>query len=100
MFTVTDGQGSDGATLALGASGVPYFSQWESAELATGFVDGSVDLADDPRWAASGARTPAEYRYWARKVCGLACLKMILAQAMSAIRRPIFRIFHKASNSK
>jgi Peptidase_C39 like family len=63
----------------LGASGVPYFSQWESAELAAGFVDGSVSLADDPLWAASGARTPDEYQYWAGKVCGLACLKMILA---------------------
>jgi hypothetical protein len=64
----------------LGASGTPYFSQWESAELAARFVHGSLDLADDPRWAASGARTPEEYRYWARKVCGLACLKMILAR--------------------
>lgn len=63
----------------LGASGIPYFAQWESAELAQGFVDGSLDLAADPRWAASGARTAAEYKYWARKVCGLACLKMLLA---------------------
>jgi hypothetical protein len=63
----------------LDASGVPYFSQWESAELAARFVDGSLPLAEDPRWAASGARPPAEYEYWAGKVCGLACLKMILA---------------------
>jgi hypothetical protein len=76
MVAVTDGQGADGG---LGASGVPYFSQWESAELAAGFVDGTLSVADDPRWAASGARTPAEYQYWAGKVCGLACLKMILA---------------------
>jgi hypothetical protein len=61
------------------ASGVPYFSQWESAGLAARFIDGSLSLADDPRWAASGARTAAEYQYWATKVCGLACLKMILA---------------------
>ncbi|MGH3187689.1 MAG: peptidase [Streptosporangiaceae bacterium] len=64
----------------LGASGVPYFSQWESAELAARFIDGSLLLAEDPRWAASGARSPAEYEYWAGKVCGLACLKMILAR--------------------
>ena len=63
----------------LGASGVPYFAQWESAELAARFVDGSVALAEDPRWSASGARTAAEYAFWANKVCGLACLKMILA---------------------
>jgi hypothetical protein len=63
----------------LGASGVPYFAQWESAELAARFVDGSTALAADPRWAASGARTAAEYAFWATRVCGLACLKMILA---------------------
>jgi hypothetical protein len=63
----------------LGASDVPYFAQWESAELAQRFVDGSLPLADDPRWAASGAGTAAEYGYWANKVCGLACLKMILS---------------------
>jgi hypothetical protein len=63
----------------LGPSGVPYFAQWESAELAQCFVDGSLPLAGDPRWAASGARTAAEYGYWANKVCGLACLKMILS---------------------
>jgi hypothetical protein len=71
--------GLTGAPAGLGASEIPYFSQWESAELAERFVDGSLDLAADPRWAASGARTPEEYRYWAPKVCGLACLRMILA---------------------
>src|SRR5262249_3230247 len=57
-FTVTVVRGAEPMPTALGASGVPYFSQWESAELAERFVDGSLDLADDPRWAASGARTP------------------------------------------
>ncbi|HET9080364.1 MAG TPA: hypothetical protein VFO01_07590 [Trebonia sp.] len=80
LFTVIDGPGAEDVPVAMGASGIPYFSQWESAELAARFVHGSLDLADDPRWAASGARTPEEYRYWARKVCGLACLKMILAE--------------------
>ena len=76
MVAVTLGRSADSD---LGASGVPFFSQWESAELAARFVDGSLPLAEDPRWAASGARSPAEYEYWAGKVCGLACLKMILA---------------------
>jgi hypothetical protein len=77
---VTDGRDARDTATGLGASEVPYFSQWESADLAERFVDGSLDLAEDPRWAASGARTPAEYAYWAPKVCGLACLKMILAR--------------------
>ncbi|MEP7023253.1 MAG: DUF6457 domain-containing protein [Actinomycetota bacterium] len=57
----------------------PYYSQWESPELVPRFLDGSLASEQDPRWRCSGARTAAEYAYWARKVCGLACLKMILA---------------------
>lgn len=58
---------------------MPYFSQWESAELVGRFIAGSLRVADDPRWAESGARTQQEYEYWAGKVCGLACLKMVMA---------------------
>jgi hypothetical protein len=57
----------------------PYYAQWESPELVARFLDGSLASDQDPRWRDSGARTAAEYAYWARKVCGLACLKMILA---------------------
>ena len=57
----------------------PYYAQWESPELVDRFLDGSLPSEQDPRWRGSGARTAAEYAYWARKVCGLACLKMILA---------------------
>ncbi len=66
------------ASGGLAASGVPYFSQWESPELAPRFIDGSLRAADDPQWALSGARTPQEYEYWSGRVCGLACLKMIM----------------------
>ena len=62
----------------MDASGVPYFSQWESPELVPRFIDGSLRAADDPQWAVSGARTPQEYEYWSGRVCGLACLKMIM----------------------
>lgn len=62
----------------LGASGIPYYSQWESPELVTQFLDGSLSADDDPNWARSGARTPAEYGFWASRVCGLACLRMVL----------------------
>lgn len=62
-----------------GASGVPYYSQWESPDLVPQFVEGSLNSADDPRWAASGASTREEYGFWAPRVCGLACLRMILS---------------------
>src|ERR1700722_269471 len=66
-------------TAGTTASGVPYFSQWESAELVPRFLDGSMRAAQDPRWPASGATSPAEYEFWSGRACGLACLKMILA---------------------
>jgi hypothetical protein len=58
---------------------VPYFSQWESAALAPALIAGVAQLTDDPDWQASGARSLSEYATWAGHVCGMACLKMILA---------------------
>lgn len=59
---------------------VPYFSQWESRELTLDVLaHGAAALARDPNWAASGAATIEEYVTWADHVCGMACLKMILA---------------------
>lgn len=60
-------------------AGYPFYSQWESPELVPSFLDGSLTAEQDPRWHCSGAASPAEYAYWAVKVCGLACLKMVLA---------------------
>ena len=34
---------------------------------------------DDPAWAGSGAADVDEYARWASHVCGMACLKMVLA---------------------
>lgn len=58
---------------------VPYFSQWESPELAARFIADAAALAEDPNWAASGARDLDEYARWANHVCGMACVKMLLA---------------------
>ncbi len=80
---------------AAGDSGVPYYSQWESAELVAQFIDGSLLPADDPRWAASGARTPQEYAYWSTRVCGLACLKMILGWRALPVP-PMMRLVERA----
>ena len=58
---------------------VPYFCQWESAHLAGAIIRKEMDLAGDPAWQASGARDVDEYVRWASHVCGMACLKMVLA---------------------
>ncbi|RKK03401.1 hypothetical protein EBE87_04920 [Pseudoroseomonas wenyumeiae] len=60
---------------------IPYFSQWESPDLTAAVVaeGAAVALARDPLWRGSGAADLAEYVHWADHVCGMACLKMILA---------------------
>lgn len=58
---------------------VPYFSQWESPELVDRIVKGGMLARNDPNWKKSGARSKIEYAEWSWNMCGMACLKMILA---------------------
>lgn len=59
---------------------VPYFSQWETPEMTQSVInEGSSALLRDPLWHQSGAGTVEEYARWAVNLCGMACLKMILA---------------------
>jgi len=78
-----------------GGSGVPYYCQWESPELVPAFIDGSLSAAEDPRWSDSGAQSPQEYEYWSFKVCGLACMKMILASRAMPVP-PMMRLVEGA----
>ncbi|WFB09465.1 C39 family peptidase [Streptomyces sp. LX-29] len=57
---------------------VPYYSQWESADLVPEFVTGARSALDDPLWQKSGADSPEEYAFWAHRMCGVACLRMAL----------------------
>ncbi|RUW84413.1 hypothetical protein EOA35_36585, partial [Mesorhizobium sp. M8A.F.Ca.ET.023.01.1.1] len=60
---------------------VPFFSQWETPDMTLAVLaDGAeAALRRDPLWQGSGAATRDEYAVWAANVCGMACLKMILA---------------------
>ena len=60
---------------------MPFFSQWESRDITSDVLarGAAAALADDPNWASSGAATIDEYVQWASNLCGMACLKMILA---------------------
>ncbi|WZB61358.1 hypothetical protein WJ970_29135 [Achromobacter xylosoxidans] len=77
MDSIQDGRHARAASNAGAA--VPYFCQWESAHLAGAIIRGELDLKDDPAWAGSGAAVVDEYARWASHVCGMACLKMVLA---------------------
>lgn len=68
----------DSGTSAAGVSRVPYVSQFASSELMAGFVDGSVPVISDPAWASTGASDPEHYAFWAWRMCGMACLTMVL----------------------
>ena len=60
---------------------VPYFSQWETPDMTLAVVaeGAQTALLRDPLWATSGARTVEDYARWAGNLCGMACLKMVLA---------------------
>ena len=70
-----------------------------SALLVPEFVAGTLDPSADPNWAASGARTAAEYGFWSGRVCGLACLRMILAARGLAVP-PMMRLVEQALECK
>jgi hypothetical protein len=58
---------------------VPYFSQWMSPAAVRAIVEDGADPCDDPAWPAAGFDSAADYRFWAVRTCGLACLESILA---------------------
>lgn len=60
---------------------IPYFSQWASPEMTLAVVAEGAEraLLRDPAWAESGAADVADYARWAGHLCGMACLRMVLA---------------------
>jgi hypothetical protein len=77
---------------------VPFFSQWETRDITIDVLvrGASVALAEDPNWAASGAIAIDEYVQWASNLCGMACLKMILA-ARTGRAVPILELARKCT---
>ncbi|HZW04338.1 MAG TPA: C39 family peptidase [Anaerolineaceae bacterium] len=67
---------------------VPYYAQVASPDLAAEFFEAGRPLESDPRWAESGAASPAEYAYWADRACGIACVKMCV-EALGGPVRPM-----------
>ncbi|KAA1178040.1 hypothetical protein FP026_22845 [Rhizobium tropici] len=60
---------------------VPYFSQWETPDMTLAVVaeGAQAALLKDSLWALSGALSVEDYARWAGNLCGMACLKMVLA---------------------
>lgn len=71
--------------LNLKINGVPYYSQWESPSLVGKIIREEASAQDDPLWKKSGAKSPEEYELWAKNMCGMACLKMIIEHKLGEI---------------
>jgi len=59
--------------------GVPYFSQWADPAYALRIIGEDADPCGDANWRATGFDDPDHYRFWSRRLCGLACLRSALA---------------------
>jgi hypothetical protein len=82
--------------VAAARTQIPHRWQYASPELASELQSGRLPYEDDPRWREFGARTPEEYRRWARCGCGMACLQMILAARGDAQISPIAELGRRA----
>lgn len=56
----------------------PYLAQFASPQLISGFLDGDLDVAGDPARERFGFASDREYAYWAPRLCGLVCVKMVV----------------------
>ncbi len=56
---------------------IPYTCQFASPDLVRALVEGDIPLAEAPLWAEYGATSPEEYAHWARRSCGVVCVKMV-----------------------
>jgi len=68
---------------------VPYVCQYASPDRVRAFVYGEQPLESDPHWAAYGAASPEEYAHWARRSCGVVCVKMAVEALSRAPSRSV-----------
>ena len=71
--------------ISLKINGVQYYSQWESPSLVGKIIRKEFSAQNDPFWKRSGAKSPKEYELWAKNMCGMACLKMIIKHKFGEI---------------
>ncbi len=57
---------------------VPYRSQWGNPDFNKKIIDNRIDPCQDPTWVNAGFISEDEYRFWSRRICGIACLESIL----------------------
>ncbi len=68
---------------------IPYACQFASPDLVRAFVYEERPLESDPRWAEYGAASPADYAHWARRSCGVVCIKMAVEALTGCPPEPV-----------
>jgi hypothetical protein len=67
---------------------MPYYAQLASPDWLSRVFDDGGDPTGDPNWEAFGTTDADEYRYWAPRSCGIACVKMVV-EALGGLPRPM-----------
>lgn len=75
---------------------VRVFTQYQSADAISAIAYQGADPGEDPRWRDSGAASRAEYAYWCRHACGMACLQMALHHR-DGHTPPLLRLLHECA---
>lgn len=86
-MTISDCDQSERNGAPILSGEIPYFSQWEDPDMTNAVLsEGPLKaLLRDTKWESSGAADIEEYARWAGNICGMACLKMILAAKFKEI---------------
>lgn len=66
----------------------PYVSQWGDTACNVAVIERGEDPSALHDWRADGYLSAADYCFWSRQTCGLACLQMILASCPTRWARP------------
>lgn len=66
-----------------------YWSQFASEDRVSYFLSHPGDLASDSRWSKFGFESADEYAFWAPRLCGLICAKMVFDGYGSASSKTI-----------
>jgi Peptidase_C39 like family len=69
---------ADAPLTSLRNNGIPYYTQWGSADWVRRIVEDNADPCGDLAWQRSGFSDPDRYRFWAKRLCGLTCLESAL----------------------
>lgn len=60
---------------------VPYVCQFPSLELVADELEGRLAVHSDSNWRQFGFKDSAEIDYWVPRLCGIACVKMLIEYA-------------------